>query len=72
MMSIAHRQLAEREAARQAAEQKKKDAEVGIEIIRTEGFSIPKPKVAASEDKPDMSPRPFSRRCSLASCVSAS
>ncbi len=60
MMSIAHRQLAEREAARQAAEQKKKDAEVGIEIIRTEGFSIPKPKVAASEDKPDMSPRPFS------------
>ena len=60
MMSIAHRQLAEREAARQAAEQKKQDAEVGIEITRTEGFAIPKPKVAASEDKLDMSPRPFS------------
>ncbi len=60
MMSIAHRQLAEREAARQAAEQKKQDAEVGIEITRTEGFAIPKSNVAASEDKPDMSPRPFS------------
>ncbi|WP_290043040.1 hypothetical protein, partial [uncultured Muribaculum sp.] len=48
MMSIAHRQLAEREAARQAAEQKKHDAEVGIEITRTEGFAIPKSNVAAS------------------------
>ncbi len=37
MMSIAHRQLAEREAARQRRT-KKEDAEVGIEIIRTEGF----------------------------------
>ena len=60
MMSIAHRQLAEREAARQAAEQKRQDAEVGIEITRTEGVSIPKPKEAALDDKPDMSPRPFS------------
>ena len=65
MMSIAHRQLAEREAARQAAEQKEKDAAVGIEITRTEGYFIPKPKEASSnapvqKEERDMSPRPFS------------
>ena len=65
MMSIAHRQLAEREAARKAQEIITKDAEVGVKITRTEGDFIPKPKEAisgttTSEDKPDMSPRPFS------------
>lgn len=65
MMSIAHRQLAERESARQATEQKEKDAAVGIEISRTEGYFIPKPKVALSDtparkEERDMSPRPFS------------
>ena len=65
MMSIAHRQLAEHEAARKAEEIIAKDAEVGVKISRTEGDFIPKPRVAASaasvsEDKPDMSPRPFS------------
>ena len=60
MMSIAHRQLAEREAARQAAEAAAKDAELGVHIARTEGDFIPKPQETVSEDKPDMSPRPFS------------
>lgn len=60
MMSIAHRQLAEREAARLAAEQKEKDAAVGIEITRTEGYFIPKPKETAPKEERDMSPRPFS------------
>ena len=64
MMSIAHRQLAEREAARQAAEVKKQDAAVGVEITRTEGYFIPKPKEAqpynAPKEERDMSPRPFS------------
>ena len=66
MMSIAHRQLAEREAARQAAEVEAKDAELGVKISSTEGDFIPKPKAVASSayttpnDEPDMSPRPFS------------
>ena len=67
MMSIAHRQLAEREAARQAAEVAVQDAESGVKITRTEGYFIPKPKesatstkVAASKDELNMSPRPFS------------
>ena len=67
MMSIAHRQLAEREAARQAAEVVAKDAEVGVKISRTEGDFISKPRKAASsssnttpKDEPDMSARPFS------------
>ena len=64
MMSIAHRQLAEREAARQAAEVKEQDAVVGVEITRTEGYFIPKPKEAqpynAPKEERDMSPRPFS------------
>ena len=60
MMSIAHRQLAEREAARQAAAVKEQDSAVGVEITRTEGYFIPKPKEDASKEERDMSPRPFS------------
>lgn len=60
MMSIAHRQLAEREAARQAAEAAAKDAELGVKVTRTEGNFIPKPKETAPKDERDMSPRPFS------------
>ena len=71
MMSIAHRQLAEREAARQAAEVAAHDAESGVKITRTEGYFIPKPKETSSQkeaqpksvapkEEPDMSPRPFS------------
>ena len=59
-MSIAHRQLAEREAARQAAAVKEQDSAVGVEITRTEGYFIPKPKEDASKEERDMSPRPFS------------
>ena len=60
MMSIAHRQLTEREAARQAAEAAAKDAELGVKITRTEGDFIPKPKETAPKEERDMSPRPFS------------
>ena len=66
MMSIAHRQMAEMEAERQAAEATKKKiiTENGTVIEKTEGYFVPQPRVAKVE-KPetverDMSPRKFS------------
>lgn len=74
MMSIAHRQMAEMEAERQAA-QKAAAAdnagfsseiltENGVTIEKTEGYFVPKPRVATAEkpetEEKDMSPRPFS------------
>ncbi len=66
MMSIAHRQMAEMEAERQAAEATKKEiiTENGTVIEKTEGYFVPQPRVAKVE-KPetverDMSPRKFS------------
>ena len=66
MMSIAHRQMAEMEAERQAAEATKKEiiTENGTIIEKTEGYFTPQPRVAKVE-KPetverDMSPRKFS------------
>ena len=66
MMSIAHRQMAEMEAERQAAEATKQEiiTENGTFIEKTEGDFIPQPRVAKVE-KPetverDMSPRKFS------------
>ncbi len=65
MMSIAHRQLAEMEAERQAMEAAKKETitEDGTIIEISKGDFVPKPRVAAEAPKPverDMSPRPFS------------
>ena len=65
MMSIAHRQLAEMEAERQAMEATKKETitEDGTIIEISKGDFVPKPRVAAEAPKPterDMSPRPFS------------
>ena len=66
MMSIAHRQMAELEAERQAAEATKKEiiTENGTIIEKTEGDFIPQPRVAkAATPAPverDMSPRKFS------------
>ena len=66
MMSIAHRQMAEMEAERQAAEATKKEiiTENGTIIEKTEGDFIPQPRVAkAATPAPierDMSPRKFS------------
>lgn len=66
MMSIAHRQMAEMEAERQAAEATKKEiiTENGTVIEKTEGDFIPQPRVAkAATPAPverDMSPRKFS------------
>ena len=64
MMSIAHRQLAEMEAERQAMEAAKKETitEDGTIIEISKGDFVPKPRVAPAS-KPverDMSPRPFS------------
>ena len=66
MMSIAHRQMAEMEAERQAPEATKKKiiTENGTVIEKTEGYFVPQPRVAKVE-KPetaerDMSPRKFS------------
>lgn len=65
MMSIAHRQLAEMEAERQAIEAAKKETitEDGTIIEISKGDFVPKPRVAPEAPKPterDMSPRPFS------------
>ena len=65
MMSIAHRQLAEMEAEREALEAAKKETitEDGTIIEISKGDFVPKPRVAAEAPKPaerDMSPRPFS------------
>lgn len=66
MMSIAHRQMAEMEAERQAAEATKKEiiTENGTIIEKTEGDFIPQPRVAKVETpitvERDMSPRKFS------------
>ena len=66
MMSIAHRQMAEMEAERQAAEATKKEiiTENGTIIEKTEGYFVPQPRVAkAATPAPverDMSPRKFS------------
>ncbi len=66
MMSIAHRQMAEMEAERQAAEATKKEiiTENGTVIEKTEGYFVPQPRVAkAATPAPverDMSPRKFS------------
>ena len=66
MMSIAHRQMAEMEAERQAAEATKKEiiTENGTVIEKTECYFIPQPRVAkATTPAPverDMSPRKFS------------
>ena len=67
MMSIAHRQMAEMEAERQAAaEATKKEiiTENGTIIKKTEGYFVPQPRVAkAATPAPverDMSPRKFS------------
>jgi N12 class adenine-specific DNA methylase len=65
MMSIAHRQLAEMEAEREALEAAKKETitEDGTIIEVSKGDFVPKPRVAAEAPKPaerDMSPRPFS------------
>ena len=66
MMSIAHRQMAEMEAERQAAEAIKQEiiTENGTVIEKTEGDFIPQPRVAkATTPAPverDMSPRKFS------------
>ncbi|MCM1139893.1 MAG: N-6 DNA methylase [Muribaculum sp.] len=66
MMSIAHRQLAEMEAEREALEAAKKETvtEDGTIIEISKGDFIPKPRVATEAPKPtpverDMSPRPF-------------
>ena len=65
MMSIAHRQMAEMEAERQAAKATKKEiiTENGTIIEKTEGDFIPQPRVAkAATPAPverDMSPRKF-------------
>ena len=66
MMSIAHRQMAEMEAERQAEEATKKEiiTENGTVIEKTEGDFIPQPREAkAATPAPverDMSPRKFS------------
>ena len=66
MMSIAHRQMAEMEAERQAAEATKQEiiTEIGTVIEKTEGYFVPQPRVAkAATPAPverDMSPRKFS------------
>jgi N12 class adenine-specific DNA methylase len=65
MMSIAHRQLAEMEAEREALEAAKKETitEDGTIIEVSKGDFVPKPRVAPEAPKPaerDMSPRPFS------------
>ena len=66
MMSIAHRQMAEMEAERQAAEATKKEiiTESGTVIEKTEGDFIPQPRVAKTATpvpvERDMSPRKFS------------
>lgn len=66
MMSIAHRQMAEMEAERQAAEATKQEiiTENGTVIEKTEGDFIPQPRVAKVETpvtvERDMSPRKFS------------
>ncbi len=65
MMSIAHRQLAEMEAEREALEAAKKETitEDGAIIEVSKGDFVPKPRVAPEAPKPaerDMSPRPFS------------
>ncbi len=66
MMSIAHRQMGEMEAERQAAEATKKEiiTENGTIIEKTEGYFVPQPRVAkAATPAPverDMSPRKFS------------
>ena len=65
MMSIAHRQLAEMEAERQAMEATRKETitEDGTIIEISKGDFVPKPRVAPEAPKPaerDMSPRPFS------------
>nr|WP_162222532.1 DNA methylase [Bacteroides acidifaciens] len=65
MMSIAHRQLAEMEAERQAMEATKKETitEDGTIIEISKGDFVPKPRVTPEAPKPaerDMSPRPFS------------
>ena len=65
MMSIAHRQLAEMEAERQAMEATKKETitEDGSIIEISKGDFLSKPRVATEAPKPtkrDMSPRPFS------------
>ena len=66
MMSIAHRQMAEMEAERQAAEAIKKEiiTENGTIIEKTEGDFIPQPRVAKTATpapvERDMSPRKFS------------
>ena len=65
MMSIAHRQLAEMEAEREALEAAKKETitEDGTIIEISKGDFVPKPRVAPEAPKPaerDMSPRPFS------------
>ena len=66
MMSIAHRQMAEMEAERQAAEATKQEiiTENGTVIEKTDGYFVPQPRVAkAATPAPverDMSPRKFS------------
>lgn len=65
MMSIAHRQMAEMEAERQAAEATKKEiiTENGTIIEKTEGYFVPQLRVAKVETpavERDMSPRKFS------------
>lgn len=65
MMAIAHRQLAEMEAERLAAEEAAKAQQDGVTIERSEGDFFPQPKETTSvppTPKPverDMSPRPF-------------
>ena len=66
MMSIAHRQLAEMEAEREALEAAKKETvtEDGTIIEISKGDFVPKPRVAPEASKTttverDMSPRPF-------------
>ena len=65
MMSIAHRQLAEMEAEREALEAVKKETitEDGTIIEISKGDFVPKSRVTPEAPKPaerDMSPRPFS------------
>jgi len=65
MMSIAHRQLAEMEAEREALEAAKKETitEDGTIIEISKGDFVPKSRVTPEAPKPaerDMSPRPFS------------
>ncbi|MCM1142327.1 MAG: N-6 DNA methylase, partial [Muribaculum sp.] len=70
MMAVAHKQLAEMEAERLAAEEAAKAnaetlSENGTSIEKTEGDFVPQPKVAASAQpvetkvERNMSPRPF-------------